>query len=961
MKSKNSKRLDFLPNTQNKYSIRKFTVGTASILLGTTLIFGASHEVQAAEENNLQDTAQTTSSEPQTVDLNSDLQAQQPTEKQEIIPSSEEATSQEQNTKVELQQNENHVEAQPQAADQEKNNSESTERQEAELKTDASNNVQNHDKDIEKPEIATRALTDNASNEDVPYGSYEIPQEFIQKYEQSTDREKLVKELLSENYEPNDVEGILGKLNVDYNSISPENLAQEILRAGLEYANEQTSKYTVYAVRAIPEDSSSATTYPYGDDRTHSNVNPEGGTASEVVGALKTAITIPATGISVKGNGTTYVGQKPSNYTFTAIPDHENNVMKFTVKYNASAGTGDHYIDLGGLKLGKDYGYRPTIPYVYTQVGTVTRPGAPSTIHGSLKEGVAKPGYPEGYAMDNRPAVTNAMITNGGYGLLEFNVPVNNWNGDLSIDAFPMMFSQTGPYEKSPNPFSTDNYFYDKSEVVLDANPDINITQSTKEKDEVAPFETEYVTTSDLPVGQQRIKSEGQTGIKTYQQKEVRYKDKVIGRTLENGVITEQPINRVIELGVGNITPVENVMPPVLDPKLSGMNTVTGETIPNAKVNITVGLTNYTTTSDATGKFSQDLATPLKEEEIISATVEKDGKTSLPGKTIVPRDVKAPTLAFKSTKTTQGGVNGTLVTVTNKETGEKLGETFIPDGKSVGVQSMTKQPDGSTQITFTDGNSFTIAKGDKGDKGENGQPGHSITILNTQDLPNGDKYVLFSDNTSITIPKGAKGDQGDSIKIISTNPTPNGPKVTFSDGSFMIIPKGKDGEDGRDGRDGQAGRDGDSVTITSTKTQSDGSIKVTFSTGKSILIPKGDKGDKGDTGATGAQGAKGEKGDSGQDGTSVTITETKTLPNGNKEVTFSDGKTLEIPRGDKGDVGEKGTDGTSVTVDQINKLPNGDSEVVFSDGKKVIIPKGEKGDKGDPGQVGAAGPKGDKG
>ena len=39
MKSKGnkSKRLD-LPNIHNKYSIRKFTVGTASILLGTTLI-----------------------------------------------------------------------------------------------------------------------------------------------------------------------------------------------------------------------------------------------------------------------------------------------------------------------------------------------------------------------------------------------------------------------------------------------------------------------------------------------------------------------------------------------------------------------------------------------------------------------------------------------------------------------------------------------------------------------------------------------------------------------------------------------------------------------------------------------------------------------------------------------------------------------------------------------------------
>ncbi|WP_269724681.1 YSIRK-type signal peptide-containing protein, partial [Staphylococcus aureus] len=49
---KTRKKLDFLPNKLNKYSIRKFTVGTASILVGATLIFGAGHDVaKAAEED----------------------------------------------------------------------------------------------------------------------------------------------------------------------------------------------------------------------------------------------------------------------------------------------------------------------------------------------------------------------------------------------------------------------------------------------------------------------------------------------------------------------------------------------------------------------------------------------------------------------------------------------------------------------------------------------------------------------------------------------------------------------------------------------------------------------------------------------------------------------------------------------------------------------------------------------
>ncbi|MEB7391633.1 SdrD B-like domain-containing protein, partial [Staphylococcus epidermidis] len=50
-----NKRVDFLSNKVNKYSIRKFTVGTASILVGATLMFGAAdNEAKAAEDNQLE-------------------------------------------------------------------------------------------------------------------------------------------------------------------------------------------------------------------------------------------------------------------------------------------------------------------------------------------------------------------------------------------------------------------------------------------------------------------------------------------------------------------------------------------------------------------------------------------------------------------------------------------------------------------------------------------------------------------------------------------------------------------------------------------------------------------------------------------------------------------------------------------------------------------------------------------
>ena len=52
MNKNSKKKLDFLPNKLNKYSIRRFTVGAASILVGATLIFGVANDQAEAAENN---------------------------------------------------------------------------------------------------------------------------------------------------------------------------------------------------------------------------------------------------------------------------------------------------------------------------------------------------------------------------------------------------------------------------------------------------------------------------------------------------------------------------------------------------------------------------------------------------------------------------------------------------------------------------------------------------------------------------------------------------------------------------------------------------------------------------------------------------------------------------------------------------------------------------------------------
>lgn len=50
------KKYDFIPNRLNKYSIRRFSIGTASIFVGATLIFGLGNEAKADEtEGNTTD------------------------------------------------------------------------------------------------------------------------------------------------------------------------------------------------------------------------------------------------------------------------------------------------------------------------------------------------------------------------------------------------------------------------------------------------------------------------------------------------------------------------------------------------------------------------------------------------------------------------------------------------------------------------------------------------------------------------------------------------------------------------------------------------------------------------------------------------------------------------------------------------------------------------------------------
>lgn len=73
-------------------------------------------------------------------------------------------------------------------------------------------------------------------------------------------------------------------------------------------------------------------------------------------------------------------------------------------------------------------------------------------------------------------------------------------------------------------------------------------------------------------------------------------------------------------------------------------------------------------------------------------------------------------------------------------------------------------------------------------------------------------------------------------------------------------------------------------------------------------------------------------GKDGQDGASITITDTKSDDKG-VTVTFSDGKTIFIPRGEKGNKGDRGEDGLSIYESFIDK--DGNLIIRYTNGRVI--------------------------
>lgn len=223
-----------------------------------------------------------------------------------------------------------------------------------------------------------------------------------------------------------------------------------------------------------------------------------------------------------------------------------------------------------------------------------------------------------------------------------------------------------------------------------------------------------------------------------------------------------------------------------------------------------------------------------------------------------------------------------------------------------------------------------------------------INIISTDDIKNrfiseaknelsADIDQLVSEKLNKYVTENQEDLKGQSISIASHEFDKSGNlNITFSDETFIQIPKGKDGRDGENGRDGNNGQDGHSVNVDHVEYDEDDNTVIHFTDGKSAIIKKG------------IQGERGLDGEDGNDG---------------KPFTYSDftQEQLESLKGRDGNDGKQGADGKSITIEETNTNNQGDKEVHFSDGTTLVIPKGQDGKQGEAGKNGENGTDGQDG
>ena len=358
---------------------------------------------------------------------------------------------------------------------------------------------------------------------------------------------------------------------------------------------------------------------------------------------------------------------------------------------------------------------------------------------------------------------------------IRFSLPINNPNGDLSVRLKPVTFNVDqggGGAATSNDPYSNSNYYYRANPLYLDANP--NGGSSNKVITEDIDFQTVYLPTSKLPEGQTRLVREGEKG-----QRQITYKvhrfgnETILGLPISNSV-TKEAKPRIMQIGVAKEL-IDTVKPRVDQNKVGDTN------------NLTFYLDN-----DGNGVYTEGV------DELVQRIAIKDGAKGEKG----DRGERGLTGAqgAKGEKGDRGergltgaqgqaGRDGVTPTVTVKDNKDDGTHTItINDGRGNVTNTVVRDGfDGASPLVATQRN-----EADKTttvifyyDQNDNNEFDAGDTKL---------KEVVITDGA-----KGEKGDKGATPKVTTARGADgHSTDITFTvPGEEPVVANIKDGKDGR--------------------------------------------------------------------------------------------------------------------------------------------------------------------
>ena len=229
------------------------------------------------------------------------------------------------------------------------------------------------------------------------------------------------------------------------------------------------------------------------------------------------------------------------HYDVTTVRSGNN--INFTINYSAPGDSREFVNNNFILDKGTGYG-NPSSATVSARYGSQTKEvgkGANFVSH-------------SGYSMETSVATNTAQT-------IRFNLPITNPNGDLSLRLRPVAFNVDqggGGSATSNDPYSNSNYYFETDPLYLDANPNPSNVSIASFKSKV-DFQTLYIPTTKLAEGKTELVSEGKEGEKSQDYRLHKFGDQyVLGLPVGDATIVTDAKPRVMKYGIGKIAATQN-------------------------------------------------------------------------------------------------------------------------------------------------------------------------------------------------------------------------------------------------------------------------------------------------------------------------------------------------------------------------------------------------------------------